>query len=71
LPVGNNTISFAIKRNSRNTVYSLSSVAADWTYTLKINGLAGNKYNLNGKILTAASDEIELKGKVNKVEFLF
>ncbi len=70
LQVGTNIISFAIKKNARNTTYSLTSVAADWTYTLKIKGLAGNKYNLNGKVLTAASDEIELKGKVNKVEVL-
>jgi len=68
LPVGTNTISFAIKKNGRNTVYSLTSAAVDWTYTLKIKGLAGNKYKLNGKVLTAVSDEIELKGKVNKVE---
>jgi glycogen debranching enzyme len=70
LPVGSNTISFAIKKNGRNTEYSLTSVAANWTYTLKIKGLAGNKYKLNGKVLTAATDEIELKGKVNKVEVL-
>jgi hypothetical protein len=70
LPVGNNTISFSINKNGRNTAYSLTSVAADWTYTLKIKGLAGNKYKLNDKVLTATADEIGLKGKVNKVEVL-
>jgi hypothetical protein len=68
LPVGTNTISFTIKKNGRHTGYSLTSVAANWTYILKIKGLAGSKYKLNGTVLTAASDEIELKGKVNKVE---
>jgi hypothetical protein len=70
LPVGTNTISFAIKKNGRQTDYSLTSVDANWTYRLKIKGLAGNKYKLNGKVLTAVSDEIELKDKVNKVEVL-
>jgi hypothetical protein len=68
LPVGTNTISFSINKNGRNTAYSLMSVASDWTYTLKIKGLAGNKYKLNGKVLTAIADQIELKGRVNKVE---
>ena len=70
LPVGNDTISFAIEKNGRNTIYSLTSVAAHWTYTLKLKGLAGNKYKLNGKLLTAKEDQIELKGKVSKVEVL-
>ncbi len=46
-----------------HTAYSLTSLATDWTYTLQIKGLAGNKYQLNGKVLTATADEIELKGK--------
>jgi len=68
LPVGTNAISLAIKKNGRVTAYSLTSEDADWKYTLKIKGLAGNKYKMNGEALTAASDEIVLKGKVNKVE---
>jgi hypothetical protein len=69
LPVGNNIISFTIKKGRSNTIYSLTSVAPGWTYTLKIKGLAGNKYNLNGKVFRATADEIELKGKSNKVSF--
>jgi glycogen debranching enzyme len=68
LPVGNDTISLAIKRNGSNTTYSLTSLAPGWTYTLKIKGLAGNKYKLNGKVFTAVTDEIELKGRLNQVE---
>ena len=68
LPVGTNTVSLALKKSGRNTVYSLTSEAADWTYSLRIKGLAGNKYEMNGEVHTAASDEIALKGKVNKVE---
>src|SRR6516225_9402288 len=36
LPVGNDTISFTIKKSSSNTTYSLTSVAPGWTCTLKI-----------------------------------
>jgi len=70
LPVGTNTISLAIEKKGSNTTYSLASLATDWTYTLQIKGIAGNKYKLNGKVLTASADEIELKGKVNKVQVL-
>jgi glycogen debranching enzyme len=70
LPVGTNTISFAVIRDGRNATYSLTSVAGDWTYKLEIKGLAGKTYMLNGKILNATTDEIDLKGKTNKVEVL-
>jgi glycogen debranching enzyme len=69
LPVGDNIISFAIKKSGSHTAYSLTSVVPDWTYTLKIKGLAGNKYKLNGKVFTASADEIELKGRTNEVSF--
>jgi len=68
LPVANNTISLSIEKNDGSTAYSLTSVAPDWMYTLKINGLMGKKYQLNGKVITATADEIKLKGKVNKIE---
>jgi GH15 family glucan-1,4-alpha-glucosidase len=70
LTVGNNTISFSVEKHGHNTVYSLTSVAPDWNYTLKIKGLTGNKYTLNGKFFTATADEIVLKGKINKIELL-
>ncbi|HYK46253.1 MAG TPA: hypothetical protein VEV83_13840, partial [Parafilimonas sp.] len=68
LPVGGDTISLVIKNNNSSTTYSLTSNANDWRYRLEINGLAGSKYKVNGKVLTAAADEIELKGKANEVE---
>jgi hypothetical protein len=70
IPVGNNSISFAIQKNDSSTTYTLTSVVVDWVYTLKIKGLPGNKYKLNGRVITATTDEIKLKGKVNKVEVL-
>jgi hypothetical protein len=48
----------------------LTSIAPGWTYTLKIKGLTGRKYKLNGKVITATADEIRLKDKVNKIEVL-
>jgi hypothetical protein len=70
LPVGDNVISFVIKRNNSSTTYSVTSNAGDWKYTLKIKGLAGSKYKVNGKVLTATADEIELNGKMNNIEVL-
>lgn len=70
LPVGHNTISFAVTKHGRTITYSLTSVASDWTYTLVIRGLGGHLYMLNGKVLTATADEVHLKGKINKVVVL-
>jgi hypothetical protein len=67
LPVGNNSISFSIKKTEKEAEYNLSAQEADWKYMLKIKGLAGKKYELNGKTVTATSDEIVLSGKKNKV----
>jgi glycogen debranching enzyme len=68
LPVGNNSVSFIILKNGNSTSYSLTTLASDWTYTLHIKGLAGKKYKLNDKVFIATADDIQLKGKVNKVE---
>lgn len=68
LPVGNNTVSFAVKKNGGSTEYAFSSKNADWKYKLKLKGLRGTKYVLNGRIFTANSDEIQLQGKVNNVK---
>ena len=70
LPVGHNTISFAVTKHGRTTTYSLTSVASDWTCILVIRGLGGHRYMLNGKVLTATADEVHLKGKINKVVVL-
>jgi hypothetical protein len=70
LPVGLNTISFAVTKNGRNTTYSLTSVASDWTFNLVIKGLKGHRYILNQKVFTAMGDEVHLKGEINKVVLL-
>jgi len=44
--------------------------ATGCTYALKIKGLSGNKYKLNGEVITASADEIQLKGSLNKIEVL-
>ena len=71
LPVGSNSISFAMKRNADSAAYSITSVATGWSYTLEIKGLTGHKYKLNGNLFTANNDEIEVKGRVNKIEVLW
>jgi hypothetical protein len=70
LPVGNNMISFAVHLRNKSSAYSITSVAPDWTCHLKIKGLNGRKYKLNGKLFIAGSDQIELKGRANNVEVL-
>ncbi|TMI67632.1 MAG: hypothetical protein E6H09_23965 [Bacteroidetes bacterium] len=70
LPIGNNTISFAVERRGYNAVYSITSVAPGWKYSLKINGLTGHKYKINGKEFIAVADEIDLRGTVNRIELL-
>ena len=70
LPVGNNTISFAVKKTGQGTEYNLASKNTDWKYTLKRKGLRGKKYVLNGKTLTADADEILLGGKANNIMVL-
>jgi len=70
LPVGNNTISFVVKKSGNGTAYNISSKDADWKYTLKLKSLRGTKYMLNGKTLTAHSDEIQLRGKVINIMIL-
>ncbi|MFL5788886.1 MAG: GH116 family glycosyl hydrolase, partial [Flavisolibacter sp.] len=71
LPIGRNIISFAMQTKGKKASYSLTSLASDWTFTLRIKGLTGNKYKLNGKLFIAASDEIKIRGKVNKVEVFY
>jgi len=70
LPIGNNAISFAVQRRGNNATYSVTSMDPAWKYTLRVKGLAGNKYKLNGKVFTATSDEINLTGTKNKIDLL-
>ncbi len=63
LPVGNNLVSFAVKKTGKGTQYDVASTRADWTYVLKLSNLQGKRYILNGKPLTATSDELRIQGK--------
>lgn len=70
LPVGNNSLSFTIQKREGRSSYLVRATSPGWTYTLHIDGVAGKRYRLNGKVLRAATDDITLKGTVNKVEVL-
>lgn len=70
LPVGTNTIAFFVKKSGNGTAYTISSKDGDWKYLLKLKNLRGAKYILNGKTLTAESDEIILRGKANTITIL-
>lgn len=67
LPIGNNTITFAVKKSEKAIEYKLSSKNADWKYMIKIKSIIGTKYVLNGKTNIATSDIITLYGKDNKL----
>jgi glycogen debranching enzyme len=70
LPVGTNTISFAVQKRGSLASYSITSLAPGWTYHLKIKGLTGKAYKFNGRVAIATSDEIEMKGTKNRIEVL-
>ena len=67
LPIGNNDLSFVVNKTVKGIEYNISSKETNWIFKLKLKGLKGAKYILNGKTKTAIADEIILKGKENKV----
>ncbi|MDB5242073.1 MAG: amylo-alpha,6-glucosidase, partial [Spirosoma sp.] len=70
LPVGNNLVSFGVKKTGKGLQYHLSSRSADWTYVLKLGNLQGKRYVLNGKTVTATSDEVRIQGKSTTILML-
>jgi hypothetical protein len=67
LPVGNNSISFDVRKTGAVTTYNISCDRDDWTFVLQVYGLRGAKYTLNGKSMTAHSDELKLHGRKNEL----
>ncbi len=67
LPVGNIAITFGVMKKDRSLEYRLSTSKAGWFYTLRVKGLAGKKYLLNGKTRIAATDEIRFTGQSNRI----
>lgn len=68
LKVGSNNIEFKINtKNNKGTSYTIVSKEDGWNLSLNLKGITGKKYEINGKILTASSDELSFKGKNNQI----
>lgn len=65
--VGSNIYDIRIEKKNGKTTYVLKSKESDWNTILKIKGLTGKAYELNGEIKEAISDEIILIGTENTI----
>lgn len=66
--IGSNNYDIQIKKTGENTTYIIKSGEEGWNNVLKIKGLNGNSYELNGKTFNAIGDEIVLIGTENTVK---
>ena len=67
--VGANRYDIQVKKINGKTSYIVQSKEKDWNTVLRINGLSGKSYELNGKTITATSDDILLAGVKNSIKF--
>lgn len=67
LPVGDNSFSFEFTRNGKETVYRIAADKPGWDCSLRLPGIAGKTYRLNGKEAVADSDTIRLAAGKNTV----
>lgn len=67
LPVGDNSFSFEFTRNGKETVYRIAADKPGWDCSLRLPGIAGKTYRLNGKEAVADSDTVRLAAGKNTV----
>ena len=65
--VGSNLYDIQISKSNGKIEYKIKSKEENWNNTLRIKGLSGRSYELNGKKETAATDDILLTGKENTI----
>ena len=65
--VGSNSYDIQVNRTDGKITYTITSKEKDWTNLLRIKGLTGKSFELNGKTITATSDDIELTGTKNTI----
>lgn len=58
--VGSNSYDIQVKKANEKTTYIVKSKEKDWNNVLRIKGLAGKEYVLNGKTIKAINDDILL-----------
>lgn len=67
--IGSNKYDIEISQSGGKTIYTIQSQEADWKNILRIQGLSGKEYELNGKTMQATSDDILLTGTENRIRF--
>ena len=67
--VGTNRYDIQVNKTDGKTTYVVQSKEKDWNTVLRINGLSGKSYELNGKTVIATNDDIVLTGTKNTVRF--
>jgi glycogen debranching enzyme len=67
LPVGKNLISFSRSKTEKGIEYDVAAKDSDWTFVLKPTALAGARFYLNGREVTADSSGIRMRGRQNHV----
>jgi len=67
--VGSNSYDIQVDKKNGKTNYTIKSMENDWSNILRIKGLTGNTYELNGEMKEAVSDDIVLTGTENIVRY--
>ena len=67
--VGSNSYDIQVTKANGKTTYVITSKEKDWNNVLRIKGLSGKSYDLNGKTITAINDDIVLTGTKNTISF--
>ncbi|GHV51529.1 hypothetical protein FACS1894181_13490 [Bacteroidia bacterium] len=65
--VGSNSYDLQVSKSDGKTTYVIKSREKDWNNVLRIKGLSGQSYELNGKAVHATSDDIALIGAENTI----
>ena len=67
--VGSNSYDIQVNKTDGKITYTITSKEKGWTNLLRIKGLAGKSFELNGKTIHATSDDIELTGTKNTIRY--
>ncbi|MCC8094289.1 MAG: hypothetical protein LIP05_02360 [Tannerellaceae bacterium] len=67
--IGSNRYDIEISRSGGKTIYLIKSQEANWKNIIRIKGLSGKEYELNGKTMLATGDDILLTGTENQIRF--
>jgi hypothetical protein len=66
--IGSNSYDIHINKRNGKTIYAVKSRDNDWNNTIRIEGLSGKTYELNGETITATTDDIVLTELENVIQ---